>query len=160
HGPPNDAPSTGSIIRYLARDKTLSLPAAVTVGEPMYNDGPTIWPGQHAGALGRRFDPWLLRGDPSAPGFEVPGLWLPEDISPLRINERQRLLTQVQQHLDNLEREPAVADYATKRQQAVALLASSEARLAFDLERESDRVRDRYGRNQFGQSVLLARRLV
>jgi uncharacterized protein (DUF1501 family) len=51
-------------------------------------------------------------------------------------------------------------DYTTKRQQAVALLASPEARLAFDIEREPDRVRDRYGRNRFGQSVLLARRLV
>lgn len=160
HGAPNDAPSIGAIVRYLARGKNLPLPAAATIGEPMYNDGPTLWPGQDAAALGRRFDPWWLKGDPSVPGPQVPGLGLPEDVSPLRLNERQTLLTQIQGHLDKLERQPAVVDYATKRQQAVALLASSDARLAFDIERESDRVRDRYGRNRFGQSVLLARRLV
>jgi hypothetical protein len=160
HGPPNDAPCIGSIVRYLARDKKSALPAAATVGEFMYNDGPTLWPGQHAGALGRRFDPWLLKDDPSAPGFQVPGLWLPEEVSPLRLNERESLLAQLQGHLNKIERDPVLADHATKRQQAVTLLTASETRRAFEIDREPDRVRDRYGRNRFGQSLLLARRLV
>jgi hypothetical protein len=160
HGPPNDAPCLGSMIRYLSETRQTVLPAAATLGELMYNDGPTIWPGQGAGALGRRFDPWLLKDDPAAPGFQVPGMWLPDEVSHLRLDGRQSILAQLQGHLDKIERDPALAEYALKRQQAAGLLTSSKTRQAFEIDREPDRVRDRYGRNRFGQSLLLARRLV
>src|SRR5262249_3545479 len=73
---------------------------------------------------------------------------------------RQSLLAQVNRHLDEVERSGAMARYDGQSQQAFGLLSSPQARRAFDLQQEPPAVRDRYGLHRFGQSVLLARRLV
>ncbi len=79
---------------------------------------------------------------------------------PLRLRERQSLLDAVNEHLDAVDRGGAVGRYDTQSQQAFDLLRAGRARRAFNLDEEPPPVRDRYGRNRFGQSVLLARRLV
>jgi hypothetical protein len=116
--------------------------------------------GQDAGFLGRSADPWLLACDPSAPGFGVPELDLRTDVPPLRLDGRRSLLQQVNAHLDSVERAGAADRYDGQLRQAFDLLRAPQARRAFALDDEPATVRDRYGRDKFGQSVLLARRLV
>jgi hypothetical protein len=137
-----------------------ALPAAVTLPEQMISNANIVAVGQHAGFLGRSADPWLLTCDPSAPVFQVPALSPPADVPPLRLDERRNLLEQVNRHLDTVERSGIAARYDGPSQQAFDLLRSTRARQAFALDREPTALRDRYGRHKFGQSVLLARRLV
>jgi hypothetical protein len=158
-GAPNDWPCLGAVVKYL-RPGNGRLPAAVTVPEHLWNTGNITWPGQTAGFLGRKFDPWLLTCDPSASNFQVPDLGLPPEVPPLRLQARYSLLEQVNRHLDSLDQSDAVNRFDAQSRQAFDLLRGSAARKAFDLNRESPSLRDRYGRNRFGQSVLLARRLV
>jgi hypothetical protein len=158
-GAPNDWPCLGGVVKHL-RPGNGSLPAAVTLPEHIWNTGMIPWPGQNAGFLGRGADPWLLLCDPSQPGYQIAELGLPSDVPPLRFRGRQSLLTQVNRHLDGIERGGTVARYDAQSQQAFGLLSSPQARRAFDLQREPPAVRDRYGLHRFGQSVLLARRLV
>jgi hypothetical protein len=158
-GAPNDWPSLGAVIRRLHRGPQ-HLPAAVTLPEQMANDGNLTWPGQDAGFLGRATDPWLLNVDPSNPNFHIPGLQLPADIPALRFDARRALVEQVNRHLDAVHSTGRVALQGAYSQQAIDLLSSPQARRAFDIDQEPAAVRDRYGRQRFGQSVLLARRLV
>jgi Protein of unknown function (DUF1501) len=158
-GAPNDWPCLGAVVKHL-RQQPAGLPAAVTLPEHIWNTGMIPWPGQNAGFLGRRADPWLLLCDPSQPNYRVPELGLASDVPPLRFQGRQSLLDQVNRHLDAVDRSGAVARYDVQAQQAFGLLSSPRARRAFDLTQEPPAVRDRYGMHRFGQSVLLARRLV
>jgi hypothetical protein len=155
---PNDWPCVGAVVRRLRRDT--ALPSAVTLPEQMISNASIVAVGQHAGFLGRNADPWLLTCDPSAPDFQVPALGLPAEVPPLRLDGRRALLEQVNGHLDAVDRGGLVDRYGSQSRQAFDLLRSSRARQAFDLEREPPALRDRYGRHKFGQSVLLARRLV
>ncbi len=155
-GPPNDWPCVGAVVRRLWRGKC-PLPAAVTLPEQMANDGNLTWPGQDAGFLGRGADPWLIQGDPSAPRFDIQGLSLPADVPAPRFDARRRLLAQVEHHLAAT---PVLAAHQERSRKAFDLIGSPAARRAFRLEDEPPRLRDRYGRHRFGQSVLLARRLV
>jgi hypothetical protein len=158
-GAPNDWPCTAALVKQLRRGKN-GLPAAITLPEHIWNTGGISWPGQDAGFLGRAADPWLIHGDPSAPTFQIPGLSLTADVSATRLRERVSLLEQVNRGLDAAERGEAVARFDQRSQQAFDLLRAGKARRAFDLDREPPGLRDRYGRNRWGQSVLLARRLV
>ncbi len=119
-----------------------------------------FWPGQDGGFLGRTADPWLIRCDPSSPDFRIPGLNLSAEVSSQRLDARLSLLEQVNRGLDGVERSEAMARFDHRSQQAFDLLRAGKARRAFDLDREPAALRDRYGRNRWGQSVLLAHRLV
>jgi hypothetical protein len=132
----------------------------VTLPEHIWNTGMLTWPGQDGGSLGRSADPWLLHCDPSKPDFQVPGVSLPTDITPVRLDNRLSLLEQVNQGLDAVDRSGAVARFDHRKRQAFELLRAGQARQAFAIDKEPPAVRDRYGRNRWGQSVLLARRLV
>lgn len=159
HGPPNDWPCVGAVVRHLRGDPG-NLPGAIRLPEEIWNTGRIVWPGQDAGRLGHAADPWLLTCDPNQPDFKVPDLSLPEDIPSLRFNRRRSLLETVNQHLDAAARDKQVQRWSGLRRKAFDLLGSPDARRAFAIDEESDAMRDRYGRNRFGQSVLLARRLV
>ncbi len=157
--PPNNAPTMGAIIRALRSDQG-RLPAAITLPEHIWNDGNVTWPGQDAGVLGNRFNPWLMHCDPSSKEFRPPDLSLPDDLPPLRLDGRRSLLDQVNGHLDTRLRAAETDPFGLHAQRAFDLLSGSSARKAFDLNEEPDAVRDRYGRTRFGQSTLLARRLI
>jgi len=157
-GAPNDWPSLGAIVRKLKGDHPL--PTAATLPEQTANDGNLIWPGQDGGFLGRAADPWLLDCDPNAAQFQLSGLALPPDVPPARFDQRRKLLERVDGHLGELDRRGVQADQLGRSRQAFDLINSAAAKRAFRLEEESPRVRDRYGRTKFGQSCLLARRLV
>ncbi len=158
-GAPNDWPCLGAVVQHLRRTVN-GLPAAITVPMNIFNTGNLPWPGQDAGWLGRTSDPWLLRCDPAAAGFSVSELQPAADVSPLRLDERRALLGQVNHHLDAIERGGLLTRFDGQAVQAFDLLRSPRSRQAFDLDREPQGVRDRYGRTHFGQSCLLARRLV
>ncbi len=117
-------------------------------------------PGQHGGWLGRSYDPLLIEGDPSQPDWKVPALALSDGVTGGRLENRRRLLDTIERQQQLLERSAALADLADQQHKAFGLLTSPDVRRAFDLQREPDEVRNRYGRNIHGQCVLLARRLV
>ncbi len=156
---PNNWPNMGAIVRALRSD-TGKLPAAIALPEHIWNDGNFPWPGQDAGLLGPRCNPWLIHCDPSAASFQVPALSLPAEVPPLRFDGRRKLLEQVERHLGAVDRTGLAGNFSRHARKAVELLESPAARKAFDLGAEPAAVRDRYGRSRFAQSVLLARRLV
>ena len=156
---PNLSPSHGAIMRALRADRD-GLPSAITLPRHIANDGEILWPGQTAGVLGRQFDPWLITCDPSLPDFQVPDLSLPSEVSGARFSSRRQLLAT----LDATQRQADLAAVAGRfshhARQAFDLLAGRAARRAFEISEEPDVLREQYGRNRFGQSLLLARRLV
>lgn len=158
-GPPNDHPTLGSVLQHLSRDSHL-LPAAVRLPMHIFNTDGSVWPGQDSGWLGHAADPWLFNCEPASPGFDVPQFRLSADVSLGRLAARRTLLDQVESQLREVERGGALHTFSDQQQQAINLLSSAETRNACDLNREPDELRDRYGRSQFGQSVLLSRRLV
>jgi hypothetical protein len=158
-GAPNDRPSLAALVRRL-KGAGSRLPSAVRLPEEIWNTGRIVWPGQDGGFLGRSADPWLLTCDPNSAGFQVPEMALPAEVPPVRFDGRRGLLDQVNRQLDSVERGGRVADWNGATRQAFDLLASPSGRQAFAIDEEPAEVRDRYGRNRFGQSVLLARRMI
>ncbi|MEQ8785243.1 MAG: DUF1501 domain-containing protein [Pirellulaceae bacterium] len=158
-GPPNDWPCVAAVVKHLRGDDG-RLPASVRLPEEIWNTGRIVWPGQDAGWLGASADPWLLTCDPNSPDFQVPDLALPGDVSTVRLDHRRSLLENMNRRLDEIDRSAAVSRWSGLRRKAFDLLRAPEARQAFAIDQEPDAMRDRYGRNRFGQSVLLARRLV
>jgi len=156
---PNDWPTLCAVVKHLRRGSGGRLPAAIRLPEHIWNTGNFPWPGQDAGWLGHAADPWLIYCDPNSPNFQVPAVALPADTTPLRFDRRRSLLDQVNHQLDGLVR-VAGSNYDNHFRQAVDLVSSSATRQAFDLNLEPATVRDRYGRHRWGQSVLLARRLI
>jgi hypothetical protein len=157
-GAPNDWPSMGGVVRKLLQPNC-KLPAAVTLPEVSANDGNLTWPGQDAGFLGRAADPWLITCEPEKDKFEVPGLALPADVSAPRFEGRKGLLSALDEVRWSRDRQGA-GDSGGHVHRAFEMISSPAARKAFDLASEGTRQRDRYGRSRFGQSCLLARRLV
>lgn len=158
-GFPNDYPNLGSIVRKLIPDRG-SLPAAIRLPHRIFNTDGSVWPGQDAGFLGRSVEPWLLNCKPADAGFRIDELTLNAEISDHRMAGRRSLLEQVNQKLDAIERAGNRTGYGRLTDQAFNVLNSTESRQAFQLELETPEMRDRYGRSQFGQSVLLGRRLI
>ena len=159
-GKPNDWPSMGAIVQAL-RPPVGGIPASISLPHRLANNnGQDPWPGTDAGFLGRRYDPWLLQCDPSADDFTVPGGAFPEGMSELRLDSRRSLLEQFNRRADAIERSAAARNFDLYKEKALELLVGGRARTAFDLRQEADELRERYGRHKFGQSVLLARRLV
>ena len=155
----SDHPSFGTLIGWLAQRDGYSgsLPPYVITPAPHCDSLVYITPGQYGACLGPRFDPLVINGDPNKDDFKVPNLGLAEGISPGRFETRRGLL-------DRLDRcaleSAAMEDYEVNQTKALGLMAAAEARQAFDLSREPAAVRERYGRHTWGQSHLLARRLV
>lgn len=152
-----DFPSLGSIVSYFSPPG--GMPACATVPRPIGHDGVT-YSGTHAGFLGPRHDPMEVQAAPNAKETVKHPVALPDDINAARLHSRRGLLEQLEADDRRMQRSAATEGLTSFHEQAFRMLASSEARRAFDLERESPRVRDRYGRNEYGESFLLARRLV
>jgi hypothetical protein len=146
-----DWPCYAAGLGYL-RPRSDGLPAGVTLPHALI-EGPLTWPGQHAGFLGPALDPLLLTQDPNSPAFRVDAFALPDGLDLDRLERRRRLL-------DEVDPAGGGADpLRGHREKAFEMLASGRVAEAFRLDREPDKVRDRYGRNPFGQALLLARRL-
>src|SRR5262249_37665470 len=153
-------PYMGSIVKMLKPSKKLPAYTSVWFPDVMRLNDNVQPAGQTAGFLGKRWEPERIICDPSGPEFLMEGLALPKEISPLRLSNRQSLLEQVEKHLGKLERDATLKDYDRHMQNAFSLLTNPQAHKAFDIGRESKKVRERYGKGKWGQCVLLARRLI
>jgi hypothetical protein len=158
-GPPNEFPCVAGMIQNLTRSHG-ELPSAIRLPMHIFNTDGSVWPGQDAGVLGNNSDPWLFRCEPGARNFHIPEFTLPVEIPEGRLADRASLLSALNQTLSEVERKGKMGHFSQLSQKAFNLLGSPTSRAAFQLEQETEATRDRYGRHQFGQSVLLARRLV
>ena len=119
-----------------------------------------IAPGQHASFLGKRFDPYFFQADPNTADFGLPELQLPADIDLARLERRRDLLQLVDNQARLIERSSEARGLDQLQEQALSILSSPGLRDALDISREDPMLRDAYGRTTYGQSCLLARRLV
>ncbi|HEY0984676.1 DUF1501 domain-containing protein [Schlesneria sp.] len=154
-----NTPHAGSVTSYLMGRKT-DLPPFVVLPELMGSGGGNLPNGQAGGFLGKAYDPFALNADPSRPDFAVPDLLPPAQLGEVRLQRRQRLRNVVEQSLSGFEQSENAQLIDSSFQSAFRLISSPQAREAFDLNKESPAVRERYGMNRFGQCCLLARRLV
>jgi len=153
-----DFPAYGAIVDKLA-PSTQRVPTAVSL-PTMIADGPFRTPGEFAGFLGKRHDPLFVTKDPSRPDFRVDELSLPLEVPLDRAGDRRSLLAGLASYSRLNESIASVRGMDAYQQRAYALLTAPETQRAFDIQKEDPRVRERYGRTTYGQSVLLARRLV
>ncbi|MDP6795988.1 MAG: DUF1501 domain-containing protein, partial [Verrucomicrobiota bacterium] len=145
-------PSFGSTVSHL-RGIRNGLPAYATLPRKSRSAGPHFLGGQHA--------PFVIDGDPNRKGYRVRDVVLPRSISEGRADTRLKLRRSLDRMLritDAAAADPAV-EFDSFYQQGIDLISSPKAQAAFDVEQEPAAVRDRYGRNDFGQRLLLARRL-
>ena len=154
-----NTPHAGCALEYLRGRKT-ELPAHVILPEPMGATGGGMPHGQDAGFLGKAYDPFVLNADPSKKDFQVPDLLPPREIGEARLQRRRELRQIVDDTVRNFESSDSAKLMDANFASAYRLMTSAKAREAFDLAREPEKVRERYGLTRFGQSCLLARRLV
>ncbi|MBS1792031.1 MAG: DUF1501 domain-containing protein [Acidobacteria bacterium] len=137
-------PHIGSVISKLHGLRG-DMPSHVLLPQPIGNTGGNLPHGQTAGFLGKEFDPF------------VPP---PDCISSLQLNPRRNLRAMVDASIKQFEAAPNSQLLDDKFHQAYTLMSSAKMREAFDLSKEADAIKDRYGRNKFGLSCLLARRMI
>jgi uncharacterized protein (DUF1501 family) len=123
-------------------------------------EGPLTWPGQHAGFLGPRHDPWQITRDPNRRDFAVDSVRLAPGLGVEQMSDRLALLESINQQQRWLEESAEGKRLSDQQRKAAQVLTSSHVAKAFEIDHEPAEVRDRYGRHAFGQSLLLARRLV
>jgi hypothetical protein len=167
HAPPSDDqrlrdsldlyPAYGSVVDHLAPNQN-GMPTFVAYPH-VIRDG-SIVPAQHASFLGKQHDPLLFLEDPNDRNFRLPELNLPEGLTVDRLQRRRDLQKLVDQQTRLLEYSAEAQGFDQYYDRALSMLTSDRVRRAFDLTDESEAVRDRYGRTTYGQSCLLARRLV
>ena len=151
-------PHSGSVISRVFGPQS-ELPANIILPGKIGNTGAGPLHGQSAGFVGSAHEPFFLGADPASPDFKVGDLEPPQGFASGRSDERRSLLRQI----DGLQarvQTDATQLYDSAYARAFDLLTSPKSRDAFEITKEPDSVRDRYGRNTFGQSCLLARRLI
>jgi len=158
---PTDIPGVGTLCGWLAQRDGFSkgVPPYVITPFPHCDSKVYLTPGQFGGCLGNRYDPFVLDDDPNAQTFRVRNMALDSSLTPTRFQERLALLN----HMSAAARpitSPQTAQIDIFNEQAASMLQTGKAAEAFDLSKEPDKVRERYGRHSWGQSHLLARRLI
>ncbi|MBP85346.1 MAG: hypothetical protein CMJ64_01300 [Planctomycetaceae bacterium] len=150
-------PAYGSVVDHLAPN-TNGMPTSVAYPH-VIRDG-SIVPGQHASFLGKRHDPLFFLEDPNASDFKLPELSLPRNLSVDRLQRRRDVQQLIDRQARLLDFSADARGFDDYYQRAILMLTSDRVRKAFDISSEPDAVRERYGRTTYGQSCLLARRLV
>ena len=154
-----ETPHVGCVLGYMKGPKG-DIPPHVLLPRPIGNTGGNMPHGQTAGFLGKAYDPFVLGSDPSDPKFKVPDLLPPDYLTSIRADQRRNLRDLVDGAVRGFESSPDARLLNSSFDQAYTLISSSKARAAFDLSQEPDALKDKYGRNRFGMSCLLARRLI
>lgn len=156
----HDWPSWCAGVEYV-RGGTAGLPASVVLPGEVIDPGTGLYLGQNAGLLGGRCDPYQVRDNPADANYKVDAsLRMPAGMTIERLASQRTLLADLERQQSNLETALAAGSYENRRQDAFRVLTSGRLSQALDLSRESQPVRDRYGRHMFGQSLLMARRLI
>jgi hypothetical protein len=157
---PSDWPYFGSIVKMLKPSESVPALTSVWIPDLMRLNDSVTPAGQTAGFLGKVWEPERFIGDPAAPDYHIEGLDLPVDLPRMRVDRRKALLGQLDGYFQRVELSGALGRWSRTTQDAYDLVSSSRARAAFDLGREPEALRDRYGRYSWGQTVLMARRLI
>jgi hypothetical protein len=154
---PNDFPSVGAVLDTIRPSS--HLPTWVQVGPLMRRNNGTILHGQSPGFLGSGHNPLVIDQDLLPPDVRVEAVTPDSEVPQMRIVSRRNLLDQVDEQRRQFDRLVDVQSFDSFQHRALDLLTSSETAYAFRLAEEPEALRDRYGRTQFGQCCLLARRL-
>jgi hypothetical protein len=180
---PTDWPSIASVAGY-ATTRRNNLPPAVILPDKLVHNSGRVIPGQFGGIMGRHRDPWFIEASPFDPGaygafpeyefdhqerpmamagkkrFQAPSLSLPEGLAASRFDDRLTLLRKLDMQRRDMEKDTESQRFGSFHAGAVSLLTQAKVRQAFDVTRAEPRLLERYGRNSFGYSLLMARRLV
>ena len=163
HASRRDWPCYASGLDYMRRHQT-GIPTGVTLPTHLNSaaDGPGGAPfcGQTAGRLGARYDPFHIKQDPNDSNFRVEIDQMPIGLTIDRLRKRRDLLNEISRQRAALIYSSEAQQFSSYQHDALSLLASGRLSQAFAIEREPEPIRDRYGRHMFGQSLLLARRLI
>lgn len=180
---PEDWPSIASIVGDVTTPRNNNLPPAVVLPERLVHRTTRVIPGQFAGIMGRHRDPWFIEASPfnatsygAYPDYEFhfvrgrernknlifqsPNLSLPEGLTQSRLGQRKSLLDLIESQRRDLDRFAATENFDRSRQGAISLLTDKNVQHAFDVTRADAKIQERYGRNAFGWSLLMAKRLV
>ncbi len=178
----SDWPSIACVGGYASQPRN-NLPPAVVLPERLIHATGPVFGGQYAGMLGPQHDPWFIEASPFNPTtfgaypeyefshlrrtrvgkelvFQAPHLSLPEGLTPSRLVGRSSLLELVEQQQHVLDRAARFERFDHYRQQALSLLTEAKVKEAFNVVDAEPRLLDRYGRNSFGWSLLMARQLI
>jgi hypothetical protein len=179
---PSDWPSIAAVAGDQTRPQN-NLPPAIILPEKLVHFSGRIIPGPFAGLMGSQRDPWVLEASPYEPAaygaypefefdhqqrslpakkrvFQAPSLTLPEGLTRSQFGGRLDLLRLVDRQRRDLERAASVGNFDRFRQGAVSMLTDARVRGAFDVVHADAKTQERYGRNAFGWSLLMARRLI
>ncbi len=148
----NIYPSTGSVVAKLKGPNEPGLPAYVNLPRKVSFG--------NAAYLGASFNPFSPDANPTDPGFQVKNLRLPGRVSAERLESRKQLVSDIDTLRRDVDTKGDVAGFDTFYRDAMEMVTNTKAQSAFDVNKESTKLRDRYGRNDLGQCCLLARRLV
>ncbi len=167
HAPPTDDqrlrdsldlfPAYASVVDRLA---PVGGEMPTSVSYPYVIGDGSVTPGQHASFLGKKHDPFLVLQDPNSSSFSLPELTLPQGIPFERLQARRELQQIIDKQSHLLDYSAAARGLDSYYERAITMLQSPKLREAFNLSAESQKIRDGYGRTTYGQSCLLARRLV
>lgn len=150
-------PDWMSIVSYLRHNPTQQFPNYVAINPvDRYDSFQIAGPAY----LGPSYEPFKVTGNPDSPDFSVPNIGFKDEETKRRIEERSELRRQIDLMRRDIDQTGLMRAFDNFESQALRLLSSPEAARAFDLRQETDKLRDRYGRNQWGQQCLMARRLV
>jgi uncharacterized protein (DUF1501 family) len=178
---PNDHPSIASICAGVTRPRN-NLPPAAVIPERLVHSSGRVIPGQFSGVMGPRFEPWFIeaspfhntsygaypeyrfdhqqRGAADKRVFQAPSLTLPHGLTEGKLVQRVGLLTSLEHQRRYLDRSAEIEDFDRHRQGALSLLTDPQVKQALDVTRADEATQARYGKNSFGWSLLMARRLV
>jgi uncharacterized protein (DUF1501 family) len=179
---PTDDPSIAAVVAAVTKSRN-NLPPAIVLPERLVHFSGRVIPGQFAGLMGRARDPWFLEAsayepkaygaypeyefdhqerkyEPNRKAFLVPNLSLPEGVDGTRFGGRLDVLRRIDEQRKSLDVSADAGAFSRSRADAVSLLTDARVRKAFDLDRAHPKDLDRYGRNAFGWSLLMAARLV
>lgn len=155
-----DWPSWCAGVEY-ARKAADGLPSSVVLPGEVIDPGTGLYPAQNGGLLGAKFDPFQVRSNPADPKYHVDdSLRMPAGMSIERLASKRTLLAALDRQQADLETTLAALPYEQRRREAFRVLTSGRLARALAIEDEPAAVRDRYGRHMFGQSLLMARRLI
>jgi hypothetical protein len=179
---PQDWPCIASVVGDQLESKN-GLPPSVVLPERLIHRTGRVIPGQFAGEMSHRRDPWFIDACPfnsetygAYPEYEfhhatgaaktaslkfmAPNLSLPEQLHPARLDRRLEMLASLEDQRRSLDQAASINSFSQHRQAAVSLLTDQRVKTAFDVTQADATTQDRYGRNTFGWSCLMARRLV
>lgn len=150
--PASSFPSFGSVVSHELGSRNNLPPYVCVPNQPNEFAG--------SGYLSSAYGPFSLGSDPASSGFSVRDLTLPNGVDDKRFSRRRSLLEAVDSHFRSIEKDDQIDAMDSFYQSAYGLISSQKAREAFDITKEDDKLKDKYGKNQAGMRMLMARRLV